>query len=64
VLVEGRSKQNDQEVMGRTRSNKVVNFKGSLKLVGQLVDVKITKAYPHSLRGEMEKEAKLTPYQS
>jgi len=56
VLVEGRSKQNDQEVMGRTRSNKIVNFKGGLNLVGQLVSVKITKAYPHSLRGEIEQE--------
>lgn len=59
VLVEGRSKQNEQEVMGRTRSNKVVNFKGGLNLVGQLVWVKITKAYPHSLHGEMEQKVEL-----
>lgn len=58
LLVEGQSRQNDQEVMGRTRSNKVVNFKGSLNLVGQLVSVKITKAYPHSLRGEIEPEVR------
>ncbi len=56
VLVEGPSKQNAQEVMGRTRSNKVVNFKGDLNLIGQLVSVKIMKAYPHSLHGEIEKE--------
>ena len=53
VLVEGRSKQSDQDVMGRTRSNKIVNFKGDLKLVGKLVPVRIIKAYPHSLRGEI-----------
>ena len=53
VLVEGRSKQGDQDVTGRTRSNKIVNFEGDLRLVGKLVPVRITKAYPHSLRGEM-----------
>ena len=46
VLVEGRSKQSDQDVTGRTRSNKIVNFKGDLSLVGKLIPVRITKAYP------------------
>jgi tRNA-2-methylthio-N6-dimethylallyladenosine synthase len=53
VLVEGRSKQGSNDVRGRTRSNKIVNFKGDLSLVGKLVSVRITKAYPHSLRGEI-----------
>jgi tRNA-2-methylthio-N6-dimethylallyladenosine synthase len=53
VLVEGRSRQSAQDVAGRTRSNKIVNFEGNLELVGQLVPVRITKAYPHSLRGEI-----------
>jgi tRNA-2-methylthio-N6-dimethylallyladenosine synthase len=53
VLVEGQSKQSDQDVTGRTRSNKIVNFEGDLSLVGKLVPVKILKAYPHSLRGEL-----------
>jgi tRNA-2-methylthio-N6-dimethylallyladenosine synthase len=53
VLVEGRSRQTAQDVAGRTRSNKIVNFEGNLELVGQLVPVRITKAYPHSLRGEI-----------
>ena len=53
VLVEGQSKKSNQDVRGRTRSNKIVNFKGNLELVGQLVPVRITKAYPHSLRGEI-----------
>lgn len=52
VLVEGRSKQSDQDVTGRTRSNKIVNFPGGMNLSGNLVPVRITKAYPHSLRGE------------
>jgi tRNA-2-methylthio-N6-dimethylallyladenosine synthase len=52
ILVEGRSKQSDQDVTGRTRSNKIVNFPGGMNLLGSLVPVRITKAYPHSLRGE------------
>jgi tRNA-2-methylthio-N6-dimethylallyladenosine synthase len=53
VLVEGRSKQSDQDVTGRTRSNKIVNFEGNLELLGKLVYVRINKACPHSLRGEI-----------
>jgi tRNA-2-methylthio-N6-dimethylallyladenosine synthase len=53
VLVEGRSKQSAQDVTGRTRSNKIVNFKGDISFVGNLVPVRITKAYAHSLRGEL-----------
>jgi tRNA-2-methylthio-N6-dimethylallyladenosine synthase len=53
VLVEGRSKQSDLDVTGRTRSNKIVNFLGDLSLVGRLIPIRITKAFPHSLRGEM-----------
>ncbi len=51
ILVEGRSKQTPQDLTGRTRSNKIINFRGDLGLVGKLVPVRITKAYPHSLRG-------------
>lgn len=54
ILVEGRSKQSDQNVTGRTRSNKIVNFEGNLDLAGRMVPVKILKAYPHSLRGEIQ----------
>jgi tRNA-2-methylthio-N6-dimethylallyladenosine synthase len=53
VLVEGRSKQSAQDVTGRTRTNKIVNFEGDISLVGKLVPVQITKVYAHSLRGEM-----------
>jgi tRNA-2-methylthio-N6-dimethylallyladenosine synthase len=53
ILVEGQSKQSDRDVTGRTRSNKIVNSEGDLDLVGKLVSVHITKAYPHSLRGEI-----------
>lgn len=53
VLVEGRSKKGERDLTGRTRSNKIVNFEGDLDLAGRLVSVKILKAYPHSLRGEI-----------
>jgi len=53
VLVEGRSKQSAQDVTGRTRSNKIVNFQGDISLAGSLLPVQITKAYAHSLRGEL-----------
>jgi tRNA-2-methylthio-N6-dimethylallyladenosine synthase len=53
VLVEGRSKQSAQDVTGRTRSNKIANFEGDMSLVGDLVPVRITKVYAHSLRGEI-----------
>jgi tRNA-2-methylthio-N6-dimethylallyladenosine synthase len=53
VLVEGWSKQGGQDIMGRTRSNKIVNFEGDMSLVGKLVPVRITKGYAHSLRGEI-----------
>ena len=52
VLVEGTSKQSDQDMTGRTRTNKSVNFKGDLNLAGKLVPVRITIGYAHSLRGE------------
>lgn len=53
VLVEGPSKKNPQELMGRTDNNRIVNFKGQPRLIGQFVNVNITQALPHSLRGEI-----------
>ncbi len=53
VLVEGYSKQSEQDVTGRTRTNKAVNVEGDISLVARLVQVKITKAYAHSLRGQI-----------
>jgi tRNA-2-methylthio-N6-dimethylallyladenosine synthase len=52
ILVEGQSRQSDRDMTGRIRSNKILNFQGGLSLVGKLVRVQVTKAYPHSLRGE------------
>jgi tRNA-2-methylthio-N6-dimethylallyladenosine synthase len=53
VLVEGPSRKDPGELMGRTECNRVVNFKGSPRLVGQMVKLTITAAFPHSLRGEV-----------
>jgi tRNA-2-methylthio-N6-dimethylallyladenosine synthase len=51
VLVEGKSKRSNQELSGRLRTNQVVNFSGPQELVGRLVQVEITEAHPHSLKG-------------
>ncbi|TXH65539.1 MAG: tRNA (N6-isopentenyl adenosine(37)-C2)-methylthiotransferase MiaB, partial [Tolumonas sp.] len=51
ILVEGPSSQNIMELRGRTENNRVVNFAGDARLIGQFVDVEITEALPHSLRG-------------
>ena len=53
VLVEGPSKKDAAELMGRTECNRIVNFAGPARLVGQMVTVRITEALPHSLRGEV-----------
>ena len=41
------------ELAGRTDNNRIVNFAGQPRLIGQFVEVTITEAYPHSLRGEV-----------
>jgi tRNA-2-methylthio-N6-dimethylallyladenosine synthase len=51
ILVEGPSKKDPKELMGRSECNRIVNFAGPARLVGQMIDVTITQAYPHSLRG-------------
>ena len=56
ILVEGPSRKNPAELMGRTACNRIVNFNGgpnSQRLIGQMIDVTITEALPHSLRGKV-----------
>jgi tRNA-2-methylthio-N6-dimethylallyladenosine synthase len=53
ILVEGPSRKDLAELMGRTECNRIVNFRGSARLVGRMVDVTVTQALPHSLRGEV-----------
>ncbi|MGA8032112.1 MAG: tRNA (N6-isopentenyl adenosine(37)-C2)-methylthiotransferase MiaB [Casimicrobiaceae bacterium] len=52
VLVTGRSAKDARELAARTDNNRVVNFAGDAAALGQYVDVVITAALPHSLRGE------------
>ena len=53
ILVEGPSRKNSQELMGRTECNRVVNFEGHPRLIGQMVDVQITQAMQRALRGQV-----------
>ncbi|HQT32564.1 MAG: tRNA (N6-isopentenyl adenosine(37)-C2)-methylthiotransferase MiaB [Thiobacillus sp.] len=53
VLVEGHAKKNAAELAGRTDNNRIVNFAGQPRLIGQFVEVTVTQALPHSLRGEV-----------
>ena len=58
ILVDGVSKRSATEFAGRTENNRVVNFpaggpRNGERLIGQFVDVTITAALPHSLRGEI-----------
>ncbi len=61
VLVDGASRKDPEEVAGRTRCNRVVNFHaGGRDLLGSVVPVRITQAMPHSLRGALaERDALL-----
>jgi tRNA-2-methylthio-N6-dimethylallyladenosine synthase len=53
ILVEGVSKRDAAELMGRTECNRVVNFAAPADVVGQLVDVRITETRSYTLRGEV-----------
>lgn len=53
VLVEGKSKNNEEFMQGRTRTGKAVNFPGDETLTGKLVQVRITQARSFSLMGEL-----------
>jgi tRNA-2-methylthio-N6-dimethylallyladenosine synthase len=52
VLVEGPSKRDPHMTSGRTRQNKLVHFAGPLT-PGTFADVRITRAAPHFLAGEL-----------
>jgi tRNA-2-methylthio-N6-dimethylallyladenosine synthase len=53
ILVEGPSKKDPKQLFGRTENNRVVNFDGHPRLIGRFVDVMITEALSHSLRGRV-----------
>jgi len=53
ILVEGLSKKDPKQLAGRTENNRVVNFDGNPRLIGQFVDVIITEALSNSLRARV-----------
>jgi len=53
VLVEKPSRRDPNELMGRTENNRIVNFPGSARLIGQMVDVTLLEAYSNSFRGQL-----------
>ena len=53
VLVERLSRRDEAEIMGRTENNRIVNFPGNARLIGELVKVRITEALTNTLRGEI-----------
>jgi len=55
VLVEGPSKTDSKTFTGRTESGKIVNFRGTPELVGQIIPIRITEGKTFSLFGEVVK---------
>jgi tRNA-2-methylthio-N6-dimethylallyladenosine synthase len=56
ILVEGPSKRDPQEIQGRSENNRVVNFDGgpnAARLIGQMLDIRITQSFAFSLRGDV-----------
>ncbi len=53
VLVTGASRKDRAQMSGRTGNNRLVNFDGPARLVGEFVNVRITEALPNSLRGQL-----------
>lgn len=53
VLVEGPSRASNGQMTGRTTQNRIVNFEAPLETAREIIPVKITGAYSHSLRGNV-----------
>jgi tRNA-2-methylthio-N6-dimethylallyladenosine synthase len=53
VLVQRPAKKDPRELAARTENNRWVNFQGPQSLLNRFVDVVITEALPHSLRGRL-----------
>ncbi len=53
VLVVGPARKDPSQLSGRTENNRVVNFAGPRRLLGQMVEVLITEALPNSVRGRV-----------
>jgi tRNA-2-methylthio-N6-dimethylallyladenosine synthase len=53
VLVEGPARNDPGLMAGRTSTFKPVNFPGDPSMVGRFVPVRVLRAWPNSLRGEL-----------
>ncbi|MGB6104026.1 MAG: tRNA (N6-isopentenyl adenosine(37)-C2)-methylthiotransferase MiaB [Pusillimonas sp.] len=53
ILVEKPSRRDPNELSGRTENNRIVNFVGQPRLLGQMIDVRITQAMTNTLKGEI-----------
>lgn len=53
ILVEKPSRRDPTELSGRTENNRIVNFTGQPRLIGQMIDVRITQTNTNSLKGEV-----------
>jgi tRNA-2-methylthio-N6-dimethylallyladenosine synthase len=53
VLVEGRSARSDGELCGRLSQNWIVNFPGPERLVGELLEIEVSRALPNCLVGTL-----------
>ncbi len=53
ILVEGTSRKDAGELMGRTECNRVVNLVAPADRVGRMVDAEIVEVRGHSLRGRL-----------
>ena len=56
ILVEGPSEKNPELLSGYTEKNKLVHFKGPIRLVGEIVKVKIIESHTYSMIGELINE--------
>ena len=56
VLVDNISKKSDEFLTGYNECNKVINFRGSVSLIGKLVKVRILESHTYSLIGELVDE--------
>ena len=53
VLVEGKSKTNENMLTGRTQTNKVVNFEGKDDLIGKVIELEIESEHMWYLKGKI-----------
>ena len=54
ILIEGRSKTNNNMLTGRTDSNKVVILEGNDNLIGKMVEIKVISEHMWYLKGEIK----------